>query len=445
MTLNLESKFQNKIEELIPKNAKVLVACSGGLDSMALVYLLLKCKIEIGIAHVNYGLRLFESDEEETFVKKTAANLSVPIFTLNHKDFSSVEPKTNNTQIWAREIRYNFFREISAKEDFDYIATAHHADDQAETILMNMGRGSGLNGLKGIPEKDNNIIRPLLYFTRGELKNWMTKNHYSWKTDSSNLSPKYTRNKLRLELIPALNALIPSFSEHLSDVGKWAKESNELLDFLIAKNFKHSPQSEYVFISFESLNSFPLSETLLFKLLNPFGFNNANTLKILLDLIKSDGFGQKFESNSHTLFFERKGLHLKKNTLKEKIQIEVDSETSKLETAFGTFAFEKVNSLTIEINNLSKNEIALDLDKITFPLTIRSWESGDKIKPLGLKGTKKVSDCLNEARIDQHLKENYPVLISENDILWIPNIRVSEKGKIRSKTKNILRITWKNF
>ena len=402
----------------IETNSKFLVGVSGGSDSMALLDIGLKAGLNISVAHVNYQLRNEESERESFIVKQ---------FCLENKlNFYYKEAKINllkNLQNEAREIRYQFFNDLAEEKKMDYILTAHHQNDNHETFLFNALKGNGIGSLKGIPERNGIILRPLLQFTKTQLLIYVQENKIKYGTDSSNLTSKYERNFIRNEVFQRLKIKFPKFEKGLTNSINFLNEDylllNQLVNEIIQPLLKE--KKDHTLINFN--NHIPRQAWYHF--FKKFGFNYSQ----INNWVESNSQSGKFiESSTHRISKDRENWILsKKISFKKNNKIFHIGKNETIETPIKI-----TNHLckTISLEKSNKNVEYFNSSKLDFPLKLRKWKSGDKIQPLGMKGSKKVSDILIDFKISILEKENIYVLESNNDIIWIIGILINDKYKV---------------
>ena len=427
----MKEKFKKYIKDnqLFDKNEKMLLAISGGADSVALAQLLKRENYTFSFAHCNFTLRAEESDNDEVFVKNLANELGVKCFVNHFETKKYASEKKISVQMAARELRYNWFEKIRKENGFDYILTAHHRDDEVETFLINLIRGTGIRGMLGIKARRGQIIRPLLFFTKKEIYHFLQENNYDFIEDGSNADEKYMRNKIRLKLIPLFNDLNLAFSSTLSKEMSYLNEVMEVFDAEIEKKKVEllKKEKEGFSISIKGLMQLSPLQTYLYEMLNPFGFSEVNNIAKGL---KTQS-GKQFHSTTHRIIIDRERLFILpiKEQNYSSIQIE-KSESEVFSPIHLRFNFSE--DLTIH-NDI--NFAILDYEKLHFPLELRKWEKGDFFFPLGMKGKKKLSDFFVDNKTSIHDKEQKWVLCSAGDIIWVVGMRIDERYKISDKTK----------
>ncbi|WP_298498359.1 tRNA lysidine(34) synthetase TilS [uncultured Algibacter sp.] len=420
------------------RNAKILIAISGGIDSVVLTHLCHKLNFNISLAHCNFNLRGEESDADEAFVLQLAENLDLEVFIESFDTDSYAKAHKCSIQMAARELRYNWFEELAEQLQFDYILTAHHADDNLETFLINFTRGTGLDGLTGIPEVNGRFVRPLLPFTTEDIAAYAKANKINWRDDSSNKSVKYLRNKLRHQVIPILKEINPSLLQsfqitlnNLNDTADIVEEStNAVLKRAIA-----SIDNNHIAFKISEFKKVNNPKAYLFEVFKEYGFSEWNDVHNLLDAET----GKQVFSSTHRLIKNRAHLLLSEIDLKEDKIISVSQNENQVETPFGVLFFDEADA----IFGKRTNAIFVDKDVLEFPLTIRKYEEGDVFYPLGMTGKKKVSKYFKDEKLSLLEKENTWLLCSGNNVVWVINRRADNRFKVTDKTNKILKIELK--
>jgi len=431
--------FKTHIETNFPflANKKVLLAISGGIDSVVLFHLFKAIpNINIYLAHCNFKLRDKESNLDEEFVRKFTQISSNQIFTKSFETENFAKEHKLSTQIAARKLRYEWFNELVSEHKLDYIATAHHADDNLETFLINFTRGTGLKGLTGIPEINGNIIRPLLPFSRKEIEEFAKENNISWREDASNASDKYVRNKLRHHVLPILKEINPNVFESFSNTINHIKEANSIIEESIADFSKNAiiKEGDILKIDIKVLQETGNPKAYLYQILNEYNFSEWNDVNEIL----SAQSGKFVVSKTHRLVKDRDFLILTELKIGNKSEVFFIQKNETSITEPISLKLSKSDSNTKE----DKHTIFVDEDNLQFPLILRKWKNGDVIYPSGMKGKKKVSKYFKDEKFSLVDKENTWLLCNGNDaIIWIINHRKDSRFQVSEKTKNILKLT----
>jgi tRNA(Ile)-lysidine synthase len=429
-------KFINS-HQLCKVTDKVLVAVSGGKDSMALLHLFIEAQYNISVAHFNFGLRGIASDGDQEFVKAFCALHEVPFFTTTTDTKSKTKELGVSTQMAARELRYIWFRELIETEGFDFLATAHNLDDKIETLLLNIVKGTGPKGLKSIPLKNEQIIRPLMFANVNQILDYIHTKQIKWREDSSNQTVDYQRNKIRHQVIPILSEINPGISETAKVNFRRFDALNEIFEEKLAAFKSEIELGEPMKIYPEKWKGTAGFSLILEEFLKPYGFNFQD----INDFLKIVDIGKKIVSPSHTLTIGRNEWFLEKKisskneimTFERPGNYEIGDRILKIEE---TFDFPN-------IMEIRKSEHAFfDFEKIKWPLSFRKWKKGDKFQPYGMNGKKLVSDFLIDLKIDAPQKNTQLVLGDSEGILWLVGLRIDDKVKLKSDTKKILKVSF---
>ena len=430
--------FKNHLEEHFPKifTSRILLAISGGVDSVVLAHLCKDANLDFSLAHCNFQLRGEESDGDEDFVEALADALEVDVFIEDFETEAYAQEKKISVQMAARDLRYNWFRELRETVQYDYIFTAHHANDNLETVLINFVRGTGLEGLTGIPEENDFVIRPLLSFSRSEIEDYAHNAALKWREDSSNDSTKYLRNKLRKEVVPKLLELNPQLLDSFNKTRKHLLQSSVLIEDYISALFPRIAKEEDFGYSFRInlLKTIPNLKAVLYELFRSFGFTEWNDVYDLLDAQP----GKIVYSKTHRLIKDRENLLLTVLPPKNDMIYQIQQDEEVVMLPIGTFLFEEAKKIEGE----DRNSIFLDPEKLEFPLTIRRWQTGDHFYPFGMEGKKKLSKFFKDEKLSLPEKENCWLLCSENNIVWVIGHRADQRFAVDDTTKKILRLTY---
>jgi len=424
-------------ENLFSPTDKILLTVSGGMDSVVMLELFHQADFKFGIAHVNFNLRDEESDGDQKLVEGLAKKYNCPLYvtSFNTKEFAKQHKLS--TQMAARELRYQYFEEIRLEHKYDYIATAHHADDQVETLFINLLRGTGIAGLRGILPKQNTLIRPLLFAKREGIVNYRVKHSLAFREDSSNASDNYLRNKIRHKLMPTLEDLDANYLDLLNANMKRFGESEQIYKQHIdlVRGELQSEKSGRIYISIEKLKAYSPLVTYLFEILKPFGFLFSQSDDIVQTLDKESG--KHFFSESHELLKDRNYLIIRDRQFSQaKPKLEITESLESIESPI-SLRFKKLSLKDYFVMPTHQNIGALDYAKLKFPLTIRKWEDGDVFCPLGSKFKKKLSDFFIDRKFNLFEKEDAFLLCSGDDIVWIIGHQLDDRYKITDKTKEI--------
>ncbi|MCF6357509.1 MAG: tRNA lysidine(34) synthetase TilS [Draconibacterium sp.] len=437
------NKFIEKIKQnqLIEASQKVLLAISGGIDSMVLLHLFEKSGFDYGIVHCNFQLRGDESDGDEEFVKKQVLVHGVPAWfeTFDTKEYASLNGIS--IEMAARELRYEFFEKVRIENGFDFVATAHHQDDLIETFFLNLSRKTGIKGLTGIKEKAGTIIRPLLFAGRAEIENFASKNYIEFREDSSNSEIVFQRNFLRHKILPLFSELNPSFKKNIIASVENLKDAEQVYSgFLQSEKMEVvSENKNETVINIEKLQKTSFPKILLFEILTDYNFNATVVDEINKSLYTDSG--KQFFSKTHRAVKDRKELFISEIKDNDSRIFYIEDDDIELFKPLN-IVIEKLPADNFEI--IKKANVAcLDLNEIEFPLLIRRWKQGDYFQPLGMTGFKKVSDFFIDQKIPIHEKENIWILCSGKKIIWIMGHRIDNRFKVTPETSKILLINIK--
>lgn len=415
-------------ENLFQQKDTILVAVSGGIDSVVLLHLLHQHKLNIALAHCNFCLRGKESDKDEAFVVNLAKAYKIKYFTKKFDTKKFAKEKTLSTQMAARELRYEWFTTLCKEYKFSKIAVAHHADDQFETILINLVRGTSILGLTAMREINGNIVRPLLHLSRADIEKYAKKNKLKWREDASNAEDKYARNKIRHHVIPTLKEINPSLLQ------TFANSRNRLINVQLA--FEKAKSDFLIKAAFNGGWKFKVSKdnhnnALFSEILYDFGFTHDNISKIVQHT-KTDS-GKTFNGLNCRLIKNRREWILSPLSDNEDNFYIEENQSLSYPISLHTSSLSVKNHTIVK----DKNVAQLDLSKLTFPLKIRKWQKGDWFIPFGMKGKMKLSDFFINQKLSLLEKENTWILESGNDIVWIIGQRIDHRFAIGEKTKKV--------
>ena len=411
---------------------KALLTVSGGKDSIVMLHLFKEANLAFGVAHCNFNLRGEDANQDQLFVQEFCEKNKIPFYTIN---FQTQEYATKNgisIQMAARDLRYDWFEKIREENNYQYIATAHHKNDVAETMLINLVNGTGLAGLHGINAKKGKIIRPLWCFTRRDIDDYSNQNKIDYREDLSNADTKYTRNSIRHDVIPKLEKINPTIietfnveaSHFLGDekiISDKIKLDKKRLFLINGNGFK---------IEIQELKKLSPLNSYLYYFLREYNFNSTNVSDIIHGLENQSG--KIYYSSTHQIVKDRKFLLL--NKIEETSIDHIEINTIE-DLPFNYKVVDDIKNLEI---NKSNDYAYLDADKIHFPLILRGWKNGDSFNPLGMNGNKKVSDFLIDNKISLFEKQKVGVLEFKDQIIWLIGYRIDDCFKITSKTKRVL-------
>lgn len=430
-------EFKAHIADHFPelREAPFLLACSGGLDSVVLAHLCAALDLSFELAHANFHLRAEESDMDQEFVEKLGKTINRKVHVKHFDTAIYISEYKLSVQQAARELRYGWFRALLRERKLDFIVTAHQADDQLETFLINLTRGSGLRGLGGIPAAAPGIRRPLLAFSRDSLLSYATNSQIAWRDDSSNLQEYYLRNRLRHQVIPALREADPRFPENFGKSLEYLKGSQALVDNHIREVRKHlfRKEAELLRIPLSELKALQPRRAYLYELFHPFGFTDWEALERLLE----SGSGREIVSPTHGLLKDRDALLLRPLGQDAAGPIVLDPgeagvrEQAPLEV-----------SVVREMGQPAPNVLYVDKNTLNQGLYLRRWKKGDYFYPLGMKGKQKISKYFKDHKLSKYEKDSQWLLCSGDEVVWIVGRRADDRFKVRETTTEILKIQW---
>ncbi len=434
-------RFIHYIQEnqLFNQNDTILVGVSGGIDSVVLLDLLEKGGFSMAIAHCNFRLRNTESDADEELVTDLARKYDAPLFKTAFDTAEYARENKISVEMAARDLRYQWFETIRSTHHFDWIAVAHHRDDQLETFFLNLARGTGLTGLTGMHPVNGKIVRPLLFASRAEIEHYRRKNFLDFREDKSNQDLDYQRNKIRHTLLPVMETLNPSFREGLIRTMGYLDDVSKIFNDAVGQAWERvavRKGSDYL-ISISELKLLNPLPTYLFEFLKSYGFNSDVVIDILSAL---DGIsGKQFISQTHRVVHNRDSLILAPLLSENRKLFYLEEEMKEL-----------LNPVHLKIDVSSRQssfkipdarEVAcIDRDKVQFPLLVRKWQQGDYFRPLGMEGFKKISDFFIDQKFSLPKKEKVWIVANGEQVVWIVGHRLDDRYKITPQTKTILRI-----
>ncbi len=441
--MDLLKEFQEYIKQqhLFQPKDKLLLAVSGGVDSVVLCALCKQAGYEFAIAHCNFQLRGEESERDEQFVQGLSKKYTAVFYSTTFDTKAIAAKEKKSIEETARDLRYAWFEELRKANSHTYIVTAHHAGDNIETVLMNFFRGTGIKGLQGILPKQNHIIRPLLFAGKNMLTNFAKENNLDFVVDSTNGQNDFTRNYFRNELIPAVKKVFPAAEENIlknierfGAAGRLYQQAIDLHKMKLLE--KKGNEIHIAVLKLQKTN--PLS-TIVYEIIKDYGFT-ANQTEEVVALLKSES-GKYIRSVSHRVFKNRKWLIIAPNQTTEASNILIEEYDQEITFESGGLQIEKPSTFNLQ----SSSSIAqLDIKELTFPLLLRKWKQGDYFYPLGMPKKKKLSRFFIDQKLSLTQKENVWVIENNKKILWIVGMRIDDRFKITPFTKNMLQITFQS-
>ncbi len=428
-------------EKLFHNSQRILLAVSGGADSMLMLHLFTHAGFSVGVAHCNFGLRGSESDGDEQFVAEYCDNHNLAFYVKHFKTQDYAMEKGISIEMAARDLRYEWFNSLLDPHKYDFLATAHHQDDVIETFLINLSRGSGIKGLSGIQPKSGRIIRPMLFTNRNEIQDYCQRLKIGFRTDSSNVDVVYKRNLIRQQILPLLEQVNPAFRRNALKTIGTLNETGMLFQQRMSeiRALVYSEDDQGVMIHIDKLLNLNPLRTILFELIREFGFQTEQIDDIIDSLTKESG--RKFFSDEYRLVKDREYLLISPFVLKQDQIFYIEEDCLKINYPVH-LSLETIDRKSDFRFSTHQNVADLDLDKVVFPLILRHWQEGEYFQPLGMTGMKKMSDFFVDEKYSIPDKENAWILASGNQPVWIVGKRLDDRFKITAKTKRILRIKW---
>ena len=439
----MKNRFLNYITEnsLPEPGSDILIAVSGGIDSMVLAHLIKDCGYSAGIAHCNFNLRGRESDDDELFVRDYAKKNGALFHSIRFNTEKYAAEKRISIQMAARDLRYEWFEKIRQEFNYQYIAVAHNLNDNAETTLINLTRGTGLAGLTGMQPITGKIFRPLLFASRREIVQYAEENNISFREDSSNASTKYVRNSIRHSVIPELEKINPSFLYSLSDTARHLTDYESIVNILTEEFIRRAikNEGEVVRVKINEFKTVNYNSVLLLNIFGEYGLTPA----MVGELIKLFG--------GNTGAIMKTGTHRFIKNRNELIITFLPDNSVSLRTFKNITQLKKSGIFSVNISPYSKenkfskekNTAYFDADVLRFPVTLRSWKQGDSFTPFGMDGTKKISDFFTDLKYSIADKEKALVLESNGLIVWIAGERIDNRFRVSDKTKRVLILNFK--
>jgi tRNA(Ile)-lysidine synthase len=438
----LLNRFRSYItqQHLFHPKDKLLLAVSGGVDSVALFELCRLAGYDIAIAHCNFKLRAADSERDEAFVTALAKKYALPFFTTRFDTTVSAATAKKSIEETARDLRYAWFEQTRQENNYDYIVTAHHANDNIETLLMNFFRGTGIKGLHGILPKQGKIIRPLLFTNKKMIEQFAKERALEFVLDYTNAQNDFTRNYFRNELVPAIQKVFPAVEDNLLKNIERFNEAEQLYQQSVSLHKKKllEIKDNEIHISLLKLQqTIPLS-TIVYEIIKDYNFTAHQTEEVI-DLLKSES-GKYIRSSTHRIFKNRKWLIIAPNQTGEAANILIEANDKTIIFEGGLLQIESVLQPSAIYQQSSIAQ--LDAADIQFPLLLRKWKAGDYFYPLGMNRKKKLGRFFTDQKLSLTQKENIWVIESHKKILWVIGMRIDDRFKITRSTKKIVQFTF---
>ena len=433
-------KFKQHLHQNFPflEDSKLLIAISGGVDSVVLAHLCSQLNLNFSLCHCNFNLRGQESDDDEAFVTSLAKTLKIPVYATSFETEKYAAKNKVSIQVAARDLRYTWFYELLDTKGYDYVLTAHNTNDNLETFIINLTRGSGLEGFTGIPPVNEKSVRPLLAFSRDDITLFAIKNGIIWREDKSNASIKYVRNKVRHKVIPVLKELNPHVLESFQNTIEYLNESQSIINDALTNVTANvvSYENDLLKISCKEIDKLSNKKAYLYQLLQGYGFTAWNDI---VNLISAQPGKQVF-SNTHRILKDRNFLIVTTINKSQSIKgpILIDQKVSEI-----------TNPIKLTIQNTddftckNTHEIIIDNDLINYPLSLKKWHNGDTMYPAGMKGSKKISQLFKDNKLSLLDKEKIWMLTDAKDhIIWVIGLRQDRRYLANKTSKNRLKISY---
>ncbi|WP_448520551.1 tRNA lysidine(34) synthetase TilS [Rhodoflexus sp.] len=434
-----ERKLQHFIadNQLFTSNDRLLLAVSGGIDSMVMSQAMSRLGYAVTIAHVNYQLRGDESDADEHFVCRWAADKGITCLVRRFETKKVAQAAKKGIQATARQLRYDWFEELRQEHGFTHLLTAHHCGDALETTLYHLAKGSGLNGLRGIPLRQGYVVRPLLAFTREEIRAYANSTGLVWREDSSNVSDDYARNFIRHRVVPLLEEINPSLVANFATTHERLADASQWLQAAVAeaaRNLTHQVDG-LIYLDIKGLQSLPSPRLFLYEYLKKFGFN-YKTVVLIAQRLQSVGSGTQFYAPNYCATIDRESIIISSALATDMPLVTIAD--------WGIYMLDHWRTINIRLGQ--REDIVfgdpycvyVDAEALQFPLYARRWQAGDFMQPLGMTGRKKVSDILIDLKVPRPEKQRAYVLCNvDGQILWLIGYRLSAIGRITDATQSV--------
>jgi tRNA(Ile)-lysidine synthase len=420
---------------------KILLAVSGGIDSMVMLHLFRQAGFRLGIAHCNFQLRGEDSRADEALVNMACVDQSIPFHVKRFDTETYADSRGMSIQMAARELRYTYFSEVVREQGYDAIATAHHLDDSFETVLLHLTKGTGFEGITGIPVRNDHVIRPMLFATRKMIAEYAQLHHLIWREDKSNDSDDYQRNFIRHQVVPALRGINPNLGETFRYTQERLQGAGLLLKYYVdqfrAQSITFS--GDDMKIDMQALKNLPSPVVMLWEILKDKGFNYAQCQDILDNDHQS---GKQFLSSTHLLTVDRQQFFVQQKTDSASSCFAIDSFPVSVQTELGSLRFEEIPKDEFRLEKNSERA-QLDFHKVKFPLLWRTWKEGDSFIPLGMQYPKKLSDFLIDIKMPLPEKEKVTVIESAGTIIWVVGFRIHDRFKVTDETHQVMTIDFR--
>ena len=435
--------MQQKVESYIRKHKllshdkPVIVGVSGGTDSVVLLHTLISLGYDCIIAHCNFHLRMEESDRDELFVRNLAIEYKTPIYCIDFDTIKYADEHKISIEMAARDLRYTWFEELCIKFDAQAIAVAHHADDNIETLLLNLIRGTGIRGMKGIPNRNKNVVRPLLFLSRESLENYLILHNIDHVEDSTNAGIDYKRNKIRNAVLPLLEEINPSIRETLYNTQRHFEGSINIYQQAIENIRNQIVHKADAVIKMDISLILQQADvpTIMYELLCMYNFSSASIEQITEQLNAESG--KVFYSETHRLIKDRKYLIISEKGVIKQNEFFISQEENEIKSPFNMTLTKRLVDGDFVLSK-KRNRIHVDISKLTFPLHIRAWQEGDAFIPFGMKQHKKVSDFFIDNKLSLLEKEQTWILLSGDKIVWIIGQRMDNRFKVTNETHEVI-------
>lgn len=442
----LLGKFENYVAEhnICSHGDRILLAVSGGVDSMVMLSLFAQSGYRIGVAHCNFQLRGPEAEEDEQLVAECAEKLGVPHYNIRFDTLREMERTGESVQMAARRLRYDWFDSLCDEHGYTHIAIAHHGDDSVETFFINLLRGTGLRGLTGISVTNGRLIRPLLFSTRKEILDYALQKKIPFREDSSNALTKYLRNKIRLGIVPRIKEISPQFTETMTSNVERLTAAQGFIDrgMALLRQQVVLSRGDVHTIEVDRIDPMLPVQFVVYELLRGFHFN-PEVINQLYHSFENEGqsTGKHFYSRDYAAYIDRRRIIVMPIPADDTCELEADAQTRRLSCGGNIIRFERLEVDDLDTLQQPDNVALIDESKLRYPLRVRRWRDGDSFVPFGMSGHKKVSDFLVDSKVSLPDKRRQFVVVSDGEIVWIVGRRVDERFRVGSATENVLRLT----